>query len=103
MKDGRQVSVATIRWKLPDFIEIGVSTREEFRQHGHGLLAVAAATEWVLARGAVAHYAVKPDNLPSCRIPRRLGYTVAWQEVTGRAQWYEMGPIVWTARRKQDR
>ena len=70
-----------MRWKADDFVEIEVNTQKDYRGRGFGLAVVTAAVEWILSRGAVAHYPVMPDNIPSARIPRRLGFRVAWQEI----------------------
>lgn len=79
--EGQQVSLSRIRWKTEHFIEIAVDTVEKYRGRGFGLTVVAAATEWILSRHAVAHYPVAPDNLPSVRIARHLGFRITWQEI----------------------
>ena len=78
---GNRASVAGLPWKSADFVEIAVDTEEEYRGEGYGLAVVTAAVEWILSRGAVAHYPVMPNNVPSVRIARRLGFHVAWQEI----------------------
>ena len=83
-EEGKYVSVAQIRWKTPRFIEVAVHTDEPYRQRGYGSAVVTAATEWLLSQGAAGHYPVTPDNLPSCRIARRLGFKVGWFEIFGR-------------------
>ena len=81
IREGQQASLSRIRWKTRDFIEIAVETHEAYRGRGLGTAVVAAATEWIHSRGCAAHYPVLPSNLPSVRIARRLGFTVAWQEI----------------------
>ena len=79
--DGSLISTAGIRWKSDRFVEIEVRTDREYRGKGYGLSVVYAATDWILQRGAAAHYAVHPTNTPSIRIVRRLGYELTWQEI----------------------
>ncbi|MBT4504845.1 MAG: GNAT family N-acetyltransferase [Gemmatimonadetes bacterium] len=83
-EDGKCVSKAQIRWKTKEFIEIAVDTEVGYRGRGYGRAVVAAATDWILDQGAAGHYPVTPDNLPSCRIARSLGYKVGWFEIFGR-------------------
>lgn len=80
-QEGRQAALSQVSWKTEKFIEISVETHEAFRQRGYGLAVVAAAVEWILAQGAVAHYATLPSNIPSVRIARKLGFTLTWQEI----------------------
>jgi len=80
-QDDKQVASSGIRWKSPGFVEIGVSTHEDYRGRGYGLAVVASAIYWILAQGAVAYYPVAPSNVPSVRIARRLGFSLTWQEI----------------------
>ena len=74
VEDGKHVSKAHIRWKTKEFIEVAVHTDEPYRKRGYGRAVVTAATDWLLSQGAAGLYPVTPDNLPSCRIARSLGF-----------------------------
>lgn len=80
-RDGRKASTSGIVWRCPGFVEIVVSTEEPYRGRGYALAVVAAAAQWILERGAVAHYGAITTNVPSLRIARRLGFTLTWQTI----------------------
>ncbi|MDY7011261.1 MAG: GNAT family N-acetyltransferase [Planctomycetota bacterium] len=80
-QDGRKASGSGIIWRSPALIEIVVSTEQEYRGRGYALAVVAVAAQWILNRGAVAHYGAFTTNIPSLRIARRLGFTLAWQTI----------------------
>jgi len=73
-------SIAIIIWRsCEEIATYGVGTEEAFRGQGYGLASVSAATKWILAQGAVAWYGAYADNVPSLRIARRLGFSLACQ------------------------
>jgi len=76
----RCASIAIVIWKGgEDIATYGVGTEEALRGQGYGLAAVSAATQWILAQGAVAWYGAYADNIPSLRIARRLGFSLVCQ------------------------
>ena len=80
-QDDRQVATSGIRWRAPGFVEIGVGTEEGYRGRGYGRAVVASAAEWILSQGTVACYGAVPANIPSLRIPRGLGFRLAWLDI----------------------
>jgi RimJ/RimL family protein N-acetyltransferase len=73
-------SIAIVIWRgSEDIATYGVGTEEVLRGQGYGLAAVSAATQWILAQGAVAWYQAYADNIPSLRIARRLGFSLVSQ------------------------
>jgi RimJ/RimL family protein N-acetyltransferase len=79
----RCASIAFVLWKTRDVAGVAVGTEEGFRGRGYGIAVVSAATRYILAQGAVARYGALTTNIPSLRIPRRLGYRFAWQMIWG--------------------
>ena len=77
----RCASIAILIWKSAEVCGYGVWTEEAHRGRGYALAAVAAATQEVLARGAAAIYGAFAANIPSLRIPRRLGYRFGWETI----------------------
>jgi RimJ/RimL family protein N-acetyltransferase len=75
-------SIAKVLWMSRDVASFGVHTEEAYRGRGYALAAVSAATRFVLEQGAVAIYSSRATNIPSLRIPRRLGYEFAWQTLS---------------------
>ena len=80
---GRQcVSIAIVIWNEGHGIATyGLGTHEDYRGQGYALANMTAATDYVLQEGGVAHYEAAVTNIPSLRIPRRLGFSFAWQEM----------------------
>ena len=80
---GRQcVSIAIVIWNEGQGIATyGLGTHEGYRGQGYALANMTAATDYVLEQGGVAYYEAAVTNIPSLRIPRRLGFTFAWQEM----------------------
>jgi RimJ/RimL family protein N-acetyltransferase len=74
-------SIATVEWETRDVASFGVWTEEGYRGRGYALAAVSAATRFVLEQGAVPIYGAYATNIPSLRIPRRLGYSFEWQMI----------------------
>ncbi len=69
-------SISIVIWRgSEDIAFYGVGTEEALRRQGYGVAAVSAATQWILAQGAVAWYGAYADNIPSRRITRRLGFS----------------------------
>jgi RimJ/RimL family protein N-acetyltransferase len=75
-------SIARVIWMGREVASFAVQTEEAYRGRGYALAVVSAATRFVLAQGAVAIYSSDATNLPSLRIPRRLGYQFAWQTIS---------------------
>jgi RimJ/RimL family protein N-acetyltransferase len=71
-------SVAVVFWKGDDVAGFGVGTEEKLQGQGYGLAVVSAATQFVLEQGGVAWYGAYANNIPSLRIPRRLGYKLVY-------------------------
>ena len=77
----RCASIAILIWKSAEVCGFGVGTEEAYRGQRYALAAVGAATREVLARGAAAVYGAFATNIPSLRIPRRLGYRFGWETI----------------------
>jgi len=80
-QNDEKASVSDVVWRTRRVIEIGVATNERYRSRGFAASVVAFAARWILQRGAVAHYGVEVDNIPSIRIARRLGFNLTWQTI----------------------
>ena len=80
---GRQcVSIAIIIWEPGhDIATYGVGTHQDYQGRGYALANMTAATDYILQQGGVALYEAAVTNIPSLRIPRRLGFSCAWQEM----------------------
>ncbi len=80
---GRQcVSIAIVIWNEGHGIATyGLGTHEDYRGQQYALATMTAATEYILRQGGVAHYEAAVTNIPSLRIPRRLGFSFAWEEM----------------------
>jgi RimJ/RimL family protein N-acetyltransferase len=72
----RCASIAVIFWKNDDLAGFGVGTEEKLRGQGYALDVVSAGTQFILDQGGVAWYGAYTNNIPSLRIPRRLGYAL---------------------------
>jgi RimJ/RimL family protein N-acetyltransferase len=77
----RCASIAIVIWHTPQLAGYGLGTDEPFRGRRYALAVVSAATEFILRQGAVAWYQAYTTNIPSLRIPRRLGFRFAWQTI----------------------
>jgi RimJ/RimL family protein N-acetyltransferase len=77
----RCASIAIVIWRAPELAGYGLGTDPPFRGRRYALAVVSAATEFILRQGAVAWYQAYTTNIPSLRIPRRLGFTFAWQTI----------------------
>ena len=77
----RCASIAIVIWKTEGLAGYGLWTEEAYRGRGYALAVVSAATKFILEQGAAAIYEAYTTNIPSLRIPRRLGSTYAWQTV----------------------
>lgn len=72
--DGEIVSLAhTFAWS-PLYVDIGVTTHEEFRQQGMASAAAALVAAEVQKRGKVPVWSTGSDNLPSMHIAKKLGF-----------------------------
>jgi RimJ/RimL family protein N-acetyltransferase len=74
----RCASVAVIFWRDDVVAGLGVATEEGLRGQGYATDVVSVATQFLLAQGAVAWYGAYADNLPSFRIPIKLGYSLVY-------------------------
>jgi len=77
----RCASIAIVIWKTEELAGYGLGTEEAYRGRGYALAAVSAATRFILEQGAAATYGAYTTNIPSLRIPRRLGFTYAWRTI----------------------
>lgn len=72
--DGDIVSLAhTFAWS-PMYVDIGVTTHEQFRNQGMATAAAAIVAQEVQRRGKVPVWSTGADNEPSMRIAARLGF-----------------------------
>lgn len=73
--DGQLVSAAQLFANPEDFAwEFGPSTLPEFRCRGFATQVCRAATAFILKHGRIPWYYYDHYNLPSSRIPQKLGY-----------------------------
>jgi RimJ/RimL family protein N-acetyltransferase len=77
----RCASIGIVIWKTEGLAGYGLWTEEAYRGRGYALAVVSAATRSILEHGAAATYGAYTTNIPSLRIPRRLGFTYAWQTI----------------------
>lgn len=72
--EGEIVSLAhTFAWS-PMYVDLGVTTHEQFRGRGMGAAAAAIVAAEVQKRGKVPVWSTGADNLPSMRIAQKLGF-----------------------------
>lgn len=72
--DGEMVSVAhTFAWS-PMYVDLGVTTHEQYRGKGMGTAAAAIVAAEVQKRGKVPVWSTAVDNLPSMQIAQKLGF-----------------------------
>jgi len=74
----RCASVAAIIWRSDGLAGFGVVTEEALRGQGYALDVVSVGTQFILDQGGVAWYGAYADNIPSLRIPQRLGYSLVY-------------------------
>jgi len=77
----RCASIAILIWRTEGLAGYGVWTEEAYRGRGYALAVVSAAAQFILEHDAAAMYGAYTTNIPSLRIPRRLGFTYAWQTI----------------------
>ncbi len=76
------ISIAIVIWNEgQEIATYGLGTHEDYRGQQYALATVTAATDYLLQQGGIAHYEAAVTNIPSLRIPRRLGFSFAWQEM----------------------
>lgn len=72
--EGEIVSLAhTFAWS-PMYVDLGVTTHEQFRAKGMATAAAAIVAAEVQKRGKVPVWSTGADNLPSMRIANKLGF-----------------------------
>lgn len=72
--EGEIVSLAhTFAWS-PMYVDIGVTTHEDFRGGGRATAAAAIVAAEVQKRGKVPVWSTGVDNLPSMRVAEKLGF-----------------------------
>lgn len=72
--DGEMVSLAhTFAWS-PIYVDIGVTTHEQYRDKGMATAAAAIVATEVQKRGKVPVWSTGVENLPSMRIAEKLGF-----------------------------
>jgi len=69
------VASASLNWQSPQFGEIAVSTRAQFRRQGWGRSVVAALSQHLLDSGRTPLYVVADDNEASIQLAQSVGYT----------------------------
>jgi RimJ/RimL family protein N-acetyltransferase len=69
-------SVAVIFWRNNDIAGLGVGTEDALRGRGYATDVVCAGTQFILDQGGIAWYGAYANNVPSLRIPRRLGFSL---------------------------
>jgi ribosomal-protein-alanine N-acetyltransferase len=62
--------------KAPDAVEIGYTTFEPYRRNGYAAETARALIDWAAAERGIEHFvaSVAPDNEPSLRLVRGLGF-----------------------------
>jgi RimJ/RimL family protein N-acetyltransferase len=75
----RCASIAIIIWEDDSIASFGVGTEESLEGQGYARAAVSAATQWILEQDAIAWYGAFSNNVPSLRIARRLGFSLAYR------------------------
>jgi GNAT superfamily N-acetyltransferase len=68
------VADATLNWQSPQFAEIAVNTRPQFRRQGWGRSVVAAMCAHLLESGRIPLYVVSEDNIASIQLAESLGF-----------------------------
>ena len=72
--DGEIVSLAhTFAWS-PMYVDLGVTTHEQFRGDGRATAAAAIVAAEVQKRGKVPVWSTGAENLPSMRVAQKLGF-----------------------------
>ena len=73
---GRRVtaSSAGVNWLTPEFGEITVRTRSEFRRRGFGKSVVSTLARHLIETGRRPIYAVNETNFPSIRLAQQIGF-----------------------------
>lgn len=72
--EGEIVSLAhTFAWS-PLYVDIGVTTHEQFREKGMATAAAALVAAEVQKRGKIPVWSTGVDNLPSMRVAQKLGF-----------------------------
>src|SRR5699024_10046431 len=72
--EGELVSVAhTFAWS-PLYVDLGVTTHEQFRGQGMATAAAAIVAAEVQKRGKVPVWSTGVDNLPSMQVAHKLGF-----------------------------
>lgn len=72
--EGELVSLAhTFAWS-PMYVDIGVTTHEQYRTRGMATAAAAIVATEVQKRGKIPVWSTGADNLPSMRIAQKLGF-----------------------------
>lgn len=69
------VATASLNWRSPDYAEIGVSTRPQFRRQGWGRSVVAAMAQYLLDQGITPLYVVAEENQASIQLAETLGFS----------------------------
>lgn len=67
-------ATASLNWQSPNFAEIAVSTRPQFRRQGWGRSVVAALCQHVLASGRTPLYVVAEENAASIQLAETVGF-----------------------------
>lgn len=68
------VASASLNWQSPNFAEIAVNTRPQYRRQGWGRSVVAAMSQRLLETGRTPLYAVSEDNSPSIQLAESVGF-----------------------------
>lgn len=69
------VAMASLNWVSPDFGEIAVMTKPEYRRQGWGQSVVSALAQYLFESGRTPLYAVSETNEPSMQLAGSVGFT----------------------------
>lgn len=67
-------ATASLNWQSPQFAEIAVTTRPQFRRQGWGRSVVAALCQYVLDSGRTPLYVVSEENAASIQLAESVGF-----------------------------
>ena len=80
-KSGEIVASAGLNWQSPNFADIYVHTKNEYRRQGLGRSVVAAVVRSVLENGQLPIYTVQEDNLASIQLAQAIGFVDTGQKL----------------------
>ena len=81
---GEPAALATVTDSGAGVMEIGMETHPNAQGRGLGRAVVAAAADWIVSQGRVAHATVGTFNVPSARTLRGVGLRYAYMSLEAR-------------------